>query len=260
MSLQVNYHIHTLDSPFWSFALHDGHLIDDDLLPYLLLSEKQRLREEDPYTALIAELPVNQFVVGTSRFQLDVNRPVEQSVYLHPEQAWGLEVWKANFPQTFIEQLYKKHQYIYRLIEQHIQSSIQKNGFFVVLDIHSYNANRDSPTATVDEEANPQINLGTHYNDPKWRELTDTFIHAIASQTLYGLPIDIRENVRFKGGYLTQFLNTRFGDKGCVFSIEFRKDFMNEWTGEPEVKRIAACKQLLINTVQSLKEYFAYEG
>lgn len=260
MSLQVNYHIHTSDSPFWSFALHDGHHIDNDLLPYLLLSDKQRLREEDPYTALIAELPVNQFVVGTSRFQLDLNRPIEQSVYLYPEQAWGLQVWKENFPSSFIEELYKKHQYIYSIIEQHIQSSIKKYGFFVVLDIHSYNANRESPMVTIDEEANPQINLGTYYNPPKWRDLTDRFIHAIKSQTLYGAPIDVRENIRFKGGYLPQFLNHNFDDKGCVFAIEFRKDFMNEWTGEPDVQRIAACKQLLINTVQALKDFFVYEG
>ncbi len=260
MSIQVNYHIHTLDSPFWSFALHDGHQIDNELLPYLLLSEKQRLREEDPYTALIAELPVNQFVVGTSRFQLDINRSIDQSVYLRPEQAWGLEVWRANFPTTLLEQLYKKHQYIYQIIAQHIQSTIQKYGFFVVLDIHSYNARRDAPSVIVDEVANPQINLGTFYNNPKWRELTDCFVNAVKEQTLYGAPIDIRENIRFKGGYLTQFLNQQFGDKGCVFSLEFRKDFMDEWTGEPNVKRIAACKQLLINTVQTLKEYFAYEG
>lgn len=259
MSLQVNYHIQTVDSPFWSFAIHDGHHIDDDLLPYLLLNSKQRLREEDPYTALIAELPINQFVVGTSRFQLDLNRSIEESVYLRPDQAWGLTVWKENLPSTFLEILYKKHRDTYRIIERHIQTTIQKYGFFVVLDVHSYNVKRESISQDIDEEANPQINLGTYYNDLKWRILTESFLKAIQNQKLYGESIDVRENIKFKGGYLNQFINSNFGDKGCVFSIEFRKDFMNEWTGEPDVQRIAACKQLLINTVQALKDYFVYE-
>ncbi|WP_164112528.1 MULTISPECIES: N-formylglutamate amidohydrolase [Sphingobacterium] len=259
MSLQVSYHVQTVDSPFWSFAIHDGHHIDQDLLPYLLLNSKQRLREEDPYTALIAELPINQFVVGTSRFQLDLNRSVEQSVYLRPDQAWGLTVWKDNFPVTFLEILYKKHRDTYRIIERNIQTTIQKYGFFVVLDVHSYNVKRESISQAIDEEANPQINLGTYYNDLKWRILTENFLTAIQNQKLYGGSIDVRENIKFKGGYLNQFINSRFGDKGCVFSVEFRKDFMNEWTGEPDVQRIAGCKQLLINTVQTLKDYFAYE-
>lgn len=259
MALEVNYYIQTVDSPFWSFAIHDGHHIDNDLLPYLLLSSTQRLREEDPYTALIAELPVNQFVVGTSRFQLDLNRTLEDSVYLHPDQAWGLTVWKDNLPSTILERLYKKHTDTYQIIERHIQSTIQKHGYFVILDIHSYNAKRQNQNEEIDNVANPQINLGTYFNAPKWRTLTDAFIQAIESQSLYGNPIDIRENIKFKGGYLSQFINTNFGDKGCVLSIEFRKDFMNEWTGEPDVQRVAACKQLLINTVQNLKDHFAYE-
>src|SRR5690606_39640165 len=54
---------------------------------------------------------------------------------------------------------------------------------------------------------------------------------------------------------LGRHLNNRFGDTGCVWSIEFRKDFMDEWTGEPYIHRIAACKQLLINTLEHLKNY-----
>lgn len=259
MSIQIRYHIQTLDSPFWSFAMHDGHHIDEELLPYMLLREEQRLREEDPYTALIAELPFNQFVVGTSRFQLDINRAVEESVYLKPEQAWGLHVWKDNLPQIFLNLLYKKHQDIYALIHRHLQRSIQQYGYFVVFDVHSYNAKRVSVQEEIDIETNPQINLGTYYNDPKWRSLTERLLEDVRKQTLYGSAIDIRENVKFKGGYLNQYINKHFGGTGCVFSIEFRKDFMNEWTGEPDVQRIAACKQMLINTIQGLRDYFTYD-
>src|SRR5690606_30996681 len=93
MNQMTKYHINQVDSPFWAFAIHDGHQIEEELMPYMRLSETERLREEDPFTAAMAELPINQFIVGSSRFQLDINRNLENAIYLTPEQAWGLDVW-----------------------------------------------------------------------------------------------------------------------------------------------------------------------
>lgn len=68
MSLEILYQIKNTESPFWAFAIHDGHHISADLKPYIMLTDAQRLREEDPFTARIADLPVNQFIVETSPF------------------------------------------------------------------------------------------------------------------------------------------------------------------------------------------------
>ena len=259
MSLELNYHIRTADSPLWSFAIHDGHQISPLLIPYMNVDEHTRLREEDPFTATIGELPINQLVIGTSRFQLDVNRPVADSVYLKPEQAWDLEVWHEAPPKAYLDILYRQHSAFYQTIESHLERTIQKYGYFVVLDIHSYNCRRQATDQSIDELADPQINLGTAYIHPKWREQTDLLIAFIRSQSLYDMDIDIRENIKFKGGNLSQHLNRLYGEKGCVWSIEFRKDFMDEWTGEPNVQYIATCKQLMINTVQNLKNSLSHE-
>ncbi len=72
MSLTYRYQFENDDSPFWAFAIHDGHQVDAHLMPYMNIAEEERLREEDPYTAILAELPCNRFVSGTSRFQLDL--------------------------------------------------------------------------------------------------------------------------------------------------------------------------------------------
>ncbi|PVH24313.1 hypothetical protein [Sphingobacterium corticibacter] len=82
--------IEKTNSPFWAFAIHDGHQIDDALLPYLVADDDTRLREEDPQTGTLAELPFNRFISATSRFQLDLNRIRKDAVYLRPEQAWGI--------------------------------------------------------------------------------------------------------------------------------------------------------------------------
>lgn len=255
MSLELNYHIHTTDSPFWSFAIHDGHQVSSLLEPYYNIDAATRLREEDPYTAVIAELPVNQLVVGTSRFELDLNRAESESIYLQPDQAWGLQVWRETLPETFLDILYRQHQALYRTVDSHLERSIQDFGYFIALDIHSYNCKREHPDCAINTATDPQINIGTEYISPKWRQLTDHLVDFMRSQTLYNEEIDVRENIKFKGGNFGRHLNHRFGDTGCVWSIEFRKDFMDEWTGEPYIHRIAACKQLLINTLEHLKNY-----
>lgn len=242
------------DSPFWAVAPHDGHQISPPLAPYLLLDDEQRLREEDPYTACMAELPVNQLFVGTSRFQLDINRAIDGAVYLRPDQAWGLQVWKEKLPEHILQQLYQEHEQIYTQIDQWIQETIDTHGFFVVFDVHSYNAKRESRDEVIDAAANPQVNLGTHYNKPLWRPLIEEFIKSVSKQQLLESPIDIRENVKFKGGNLAQHLTKKFGDYGCVLSVEFRKDFMDEWTGLPYMPAIQEYKQLMLHALKDLQE------
>lgn len=258
MSLSYLYQIENHRSPFWAFAIHDGHHIDADLEPYLHISPEDRLREEDPYTAILAELPFSRFVCGTSRFQLDLNRNKDGAIYLTPEQSWGIQVWRIALPQHIKDKLYESYDMLYRKITQQIQHTIDRYGYFVVYDIHSYNALRDGPTAMIDKVNNPQINIGTANNHSKWQELTSALMDGLRTGK-DGQTYDVRENVKFKGGFLSSYLNEQFGDYGCVFSIEFRKDFMNEWTGEVYPQKLQEYKQLLMQTIDSLESYFAYE-
>lgn len=254
MPTLFEFKVNRKDSPFWVFAIHDGHQVSPQVEPYLGIENADRLREEDPYTASMAELPINQYLVSTSRFQLDINRKKEKAVYLTPDLAWGLNVWKEQPSAVLLEQLYKEHTQAYEKIDAYIQDTIDKYGFFILLDIHSYNAKRPVPDAMVDTDKDPQINLGTHYNQPAWRFVIDEFMHSVSGQKLLDEPIDIRENVKFKGGHLAQHILDKFGDKGCVLSVEFRKDFMDEWTGIPYTPVIQAYKQLLMHVLQDLQK------
>ncbi|MFZ4260613.1 N-formylglutamate amidohydrolase [Sphingobacterium sp. HJSM2_6] len=256
----TQFHIQQVSSPYWAFAIHDGQDIHPALLPYQLLKEQERLREEDPFTAKIADLPINQFIVKSSRFQLDINRKLEDAIYLKPAQAWGLEVWKDTTPANYIAKLQDDHQNILQTIVDLVQETIHQFGYFVIYDIHSYNAKRHSSAEVVNELENPQINLGTGPVHSKWRPLITLWMDYLKTQTLYGEVIDIRENVKFRGGYLSQMINERFAEFGCVLSIEFRKDFMDEWTAVPNHLRIQSCKELLSNSLEVLNNYFDDHG
>lgn len=259
MASLLRYRIHFADSPFWAFAIHDGHQIDPTIVPFVRLDDGERAREEDAHTSFMAELPgVNQVFVSTSRFQLDLNRTEKDAVYLRPEQAWGLNVWKDPLPASILHQLHQDHRNFYQQIDQQIRQTIDTHGFFIVFDIHSYNAQRIDEKQSVDKEENPQINLGTDYNHQKWRPVIDAFIDTVRERQLLGQPIDIRENIKFKGGYLAQHIIQKFGGHGCVLSIEFRKDFMNEWTGLPYPPIVLEYKQLLLHTLKNLQKQDIY--
>ncbi|GHE33696.1 N-formylglutamate amidohydrolase [Sphingobacterium griseoflavum] len=253
MPTLFEFNVRKAANAFWAFAIHDGHHISPMLESYYQLNEDERLREEDPHTGCMAELPCNQFIVRTSRFQLDINRTLEKAIYRHPEMAWGLQVYRELPPEHLLQQLQQDYLSIYKKIDMWIAESIAAHGYFIVFDIHSYNAKRKSPDEIVDEVVNPQINLGTLYNDEKWRPVIDRFMATVSAQQVLDTNIDIRENVKFKGGQLAQYLLQKYGDKGCVLSVEFRKDFMDEWTGVPLTPVIQAYKQLLMHALKDLQ-------
>ena len=68
-----------------------------------------------------------------------------------------------------------------------------------------------------------------------------------------GRHLDVRENVRFFGGNFPRWVNGAFPGKGCALAIEFKKFFMDEWTGEIFQELYAAILPALRSTVPGLK-------
>src|SRR3546814_13373800 len=78
------------DTAIITAAIHEGHVIREELLPFLALEEHERRREEDPYTDYLSEVSTSRVIVNVSRFETDVNRHRHKAVYKRPEDAWGL--------------------------------------------------------------------------------------------------------------------------------------------------------------------------
>lgn len=243
--MELSYSINRASSPIIMAAIHDGHLIDETLSKYLILQEHERFREEDPYTAYLANLPVSQVIVQTSRFQVDLNRKRQQAIYRRPEDAWGLEVWRSVLPDELVQQLLAGYDAFYRDLFQLIEYTIERFGKFVVLDIHSYNYRRDAPDRSADAGKNPEINIGTGHNQDKWTTFGQHFTRFLAHNRIDGHYADVRENVKFSGGGFAEWINAHFGEHGCVFSVEFKKTFMDEWTGRVDIDHLRDMKSML---------------
>jgi hypothetical protein len=65
----------------------------------------------------------------------------------------------------------------------------------------------------------------------RWEPVVEAFTQAGRGCRLQREPIDIRRNVKFKGGYLSQWIHDNYPDAVCSLAIEVKKVFMDEWTG-----------------------------
>ncbi len=229
------FRIHTeREGPLVATAVHNGHELRDEIAVKMVLPESDRLREEDPYTGRWTEIGDTRIVVERSRFEADLNRPRETAIYVHPEDSWGLRVWKSDLTEAEIERSLAEYDAFYEQCGRIFSRLEKKFGFFVVFDLHSYNHLRSGPdSAPADPEQNPEVNVGTgSLNRTLWGPVVDRFIEEMRTFDFLGRSLDVRENVKFKGRQLAKWTHERFPKSGCVLAIEFKKFFMNEWTGE----------------------------
>lgn len=236
--------------PVVATAIHAGHSLRPEVAARLALDETVRLREEDPYTDRLTDAVPLALVVDRSRFEVDLNRPRDQAVYLSPDQAWGLKVWKGTLAQETVAASLDIYDLFYQELAQRLDQ-LSDHGPFVVLDIHSYNHRRQGPTGPADEpSASPDINIGTESLDRgRWARVIDRFTDDLRAS----LPeATIAENVRFKGGYLAKWIHGRYPRSGCALALEFKKTFMDEWTGELDVAALGTLQDALANTVPGI--------
>ncbi len=244
------------DSPLVATAIHDGHDLRDDVASLMALDEQERLREEDPFTGIWTTVAQTGLIALRSRFEMDLNRPREKAVYLEPEDCWGLQVWKERPSLEIVARSLAQYDAFYAELRRLFTDLEARFGRFVVFDIHSYNHRRngaDSPPENSDE--NPEVNVGTGtMNRGRWGAIVERFTRDLRSFDFLGRRLDVRENVRFKGGNLAQWTHENFAETGCVLALEFKKFWMDEWTGKPDKTQVEAIRQALVSTVPGVLE------
>lgn len=230
--IQSKYCIADSKQALLATAIHNGNKMPSPLLEITGVEEKDRLREEDPYTGKIAELFKNHIVVHSSRFMVDLNRSPDKAVYLTPEDAWGLPVRTQAVPNDMLSELRNDYHEWYSILHYQICRLLESHPFITVLDLHSYNHRRNGPDAEYDSPAmNPDIILGRNNMPEKYYNLIDDLRQRLDQREYFGRPLDVRCDVKFTGGYLSRWLHHNFPDQVICIAIEFKKIFMNEWTG-----------------------------
>ena len=249
--------IETDHSPIVVTALHCGHELRSDLKDNMALDESERLREEDPFTDIFTEIIKNRIVDSHTRFEVDFNRPRDKTVYKYPDDAWGLHIWHTALSKSEIQKSLSSYDLFYKELKTYFSNIIKEYGYVVVLDIHSYNHRRSGSDAPYDDPLlNPDINVGTKTlkNMQKWYHLIDRVIEEMRAYDYLGRHLDVRENVKFYGGYFAQWIHENFYPNACVLSIEFKKFFMDEWSGKADMKQIEEVKKMLKTIMPAIEE------
>ena len=237
-------------------SVHAGHAVRPDLAALMVLDEAQRFREEDPYTDRIAEVVPDRVLTHRSRFECDLNRPRREAVYRTPEDCWGLEVWEGGeLPDEQFKGSLATYDAFYDALGERLDR-VAERGPFVLLDVHSYNHRRggeDAPPAPAKD--NPEVNVGTGSVDQELFEpLLERFMADLRSGHLGPGPVDARENVAFEGRNMAWFVHDRYPRVGCVLALEFKKTFMDEWTGELDESSLERSRTALAAALPGLRE------
>ncbi len=243
-------------SPLIGAAVHDGHDSRPEIAERFRLDDAGRLREEDPFTGAMARALPRHVVGLHSRFELDLNRPREGAVYRAPDDAWGLDVWNEELPQEHADNSYALFDAFYAEAKTELEKVRESFGHFVVYDLHSYNHRRDGADGpTADADGNPEVNIGTaSLGDPKFRPLIERFIADLRAFDFGGRQLDVRENIKFGGGEFSKWVHREFPNSACSIAVEWKKFWMDEWSGEADDAQRELIRLALVSTFDGARE------
>ncbi len=245
------------EGPVIATAIHDGNALRPEVASAMKLADLDRLREEDPFTgSTIVDVPTH-VIAHVSRFEYDLNRNADSAVYSTPDQAWGLDVWHAPPALDLVRRSLDLHAAYYRMLGHLLDDIAAVHERFVLIDVHSYNHRRDGPDgAPTDPAKAPDINIGT-FSMPReqWAAVIDPLIEAMRGFDFNGRRLDVRENIAFQGkGEQTRFVHDNYPMRGCAIALEFKKFFMDEWSGEPDSAELDAMRRLIAFTAATARD------
>lgn len=227
-----------LSTPALAAAVHAGHRVRGELLPLMKIPEKDRLFEEDPATDRMIRGCANAVWGLDSRAEYDLNRPLERAVPLTAEHFWGVQLYREAPTRAMVQRSLEKHEAFYRFIGSCIHVLLERFGFCVVYDIHSYNLSRQVEKGI----ANPPVfNLGTALLDrPRWGERIDAWLHQLGRIEIPGMVTTVEENRVFSGAGEFCSRLTGWDRNILVLPTEIAKVYMDERTGTLHEARIEA--------------------
>lgn len=234
--------------PFICTAIHDGHNMPPEVAGDCLLSDAERLQEEDPCTLeFILDLPIT-IAGGDSRYAYDLNRKPENPTY---EIAWGKQVWKQPLSEEQRQSMIARHDRYYRILHALIEKTIEIAGNCFVVDLHSYcHKIRSYPFAPVFNTGTFQIEM------TRWKSLVSAFERELQKISIPGVHTTVGRDVVFQGrawqaGYIKQHF-----PHVPVLPTEVKKVYMDELSGTMNKKRIKAIRDGIKTAVLNTAAFF----
>ena len=244
-----------LFSPCVAIAIHAGHAVREELLPFVTLSEADRYYEEDPATDdFIADAPSRIWALD-SRFEYDINRAPDRALPLKSEWVWGLEIYGELPPEGMLLTCMKKFNEFYELLDMVVRSLLDRHGACLLFDVHSYNISRQ---VTPQRPVPPTFNLGTKQLDRgHWTPEIDAWLGLLNGISLPDLDVKALENEVFGGrGQLCRTATAIDLPNVLVLPTEVSKVYMDEAAGELYPDIVAGLRKQMGDAMAELADAF----
>jgi N-formylglutamate deformylase len=243
------------ETPIVFTAIHNGHYVSENINKNMNIDEETRRREEDSNTEFFTELGANSIVGKTSRCEFDINRTPDKAVYMKPEDSWDMKIRKRKPTGFEVAQSMLRYDAFYAETKKHFDVLKEKFGKFFVYDVHSYNHRRAGDTKPpAPLPYNPEIIIGTN-NMPVNRA---DIIHDIHKDFLkfdyLGRTLNTRINIKFPGGNFSRWIHRTYPNSACCVALEFKKIFMDEWTGEMFPEIMEKLRDAMMGTIPNIKK------
>ncbi len=238
-------------TPHIGTAIHAGHRLPPNLVERCLLTESERLLEEDPYTdQLIAPFPMT-LVAKDSRYEYDLNRSEAECLY---EVAWGKPVWQEGLAAYQKKLGLEKHRRYYRILHALIEACHSRFGNCLVIDVHSYNWK-----IRQYKEA-PVFNIGTAQIDKeRWGKLINSFELILDAIELPDIDVSAKcDSVFYGKGYQATYVK-RYFPNALTIPLEVKKIFMDEVSAKRFPRVIDHLQRGLHYAVQELVSRFIHD-
>ena len=88
----------------------------------------------------------------------------------------------------------------------------------------------------------------------RWVNVVDRFLSDLHQYDFCGRQLDVREKVKFFFGHVPKWIHDNYPSSVCVLSVEFKKFFMDEWTGTKNIQQTDAIRGALASTISGVSE------
>ncbi len=225
-------------------AIHAGHTLRKQFEGRLLLDQRKRQYEEDPYTGImLGSFPI--VLQGLdSRYLYDLNRPPEAPPY---EKAQGKKVWLPPLTARERKENVSRYDSYYRVLHALLTILETKFSRCIIYDLHSYNYQR----ITTDT---PLFNVGTHYIDQEtYQPVLDHLQRRLLGAEFPNITNRAACDEVFPGkGYQASFIHEHHPESLCI-PLAIKKVYMDEISG-------VAYPLILEAVIESLKQALSYNA
>ena len=225
---------------FAGLVMHSGHRVSPEILEVMAVGEQDRFREEDPYMdRFITDFPV-QLIARDSRFEYDLNWEAEKAIYNAYDRKWGLQVWERELSPEECRPSLEKYREFHSLLDMVTAFLLKQRKPALIFDMHSFCYRREGRQEWHADDK-PDINVGTRaIKRDHFARLLDTLLEELSAAEIDGHQLRAAENELFPGGYVTRKYARLYPDQVLVLALEFKKIFMDEWTGEVYRERLGS--------------------